>query len=95
MSDCNHNHPNHDEELSRLNRLSGQIEGVKKMIQEQRYCPEIITQLRAIQSATKAVESNILRRHLGACVQEAFSSGEKSASEEKIDELITIFQKLD
>lgn len=89
---CNNQHPDHSDEMSRLNRISGQVEGVKKMIEEQRYCPDIITQLRAIQSATKSIEANILRRHLEACVKDAFANDD---SEEKIDELIKLFKKLD
>ena len=59
----NHN-PNHMENIPRLNRIAGQIEGIKKMIADGRYCPEIISQLRAVRSAVKAVESNILQKHL-------------------------------
>jgi len=92
---CNNNHPDHSAELSRLNRLSGQVEGIKKMIEEHRYCPDIITQLRAIQSAAKAVESNILRRHLEACVKDAFESNDTTHTNAKIDELMNIFKKLD
>lgn len=92
---CDYNHPNHSKELSRLNRLSGQVDGIKKMIEEHRYCPDIIAQLRAIQSAAKAVESNILRRHLEACVKNAFESNDQSQTDIKIDELINIFKKLD
>ena len=92
---CNHNHPDHAEELSRLNRLSGQVDGIKKMIEQRRYCPDIITQLRAIQSAAKAVESNILRRHLEACVKDAFESNDATHTNSKIDELMNIFKKLD
>ena len=65
------------------------------MIEERRYCPDIITQLRAIQSATKAVESNILRRHIGGCVKEAFNSKDQDRTERKIDELMSILKKLD
>ena len=92
---CDHNHPDHSEELSRLNRLSGQVDGIKKMIEGRRYCPDIITQLRAIQSAAKAVESNILRRHLDACVKDAFESNDQSVTDAKVAELMKIFKKLD
>ncbi len=91
---CNSTHPNHSEELSRLSRLAGQIEGIKKMIDEQRYCPDIITQLRAVQSAAKAVETNILRRHLEACVKDAFQTNAETY-QQKIEELIKLFKKLD
>ncbi len=92
---CDNNHPDHSDENSRLNRMAGQVEGVKKMIEERRYCPDIVTQLRAIQSAAKAVESNILRRHLEACVKDTFASNDKEEVEKKINELLKIFTKLD
>ena len=57
-------HPSHIENIPRLNRIAGQIEGIKKMIEDGRYCPEIISQLRAVRAAVKAVESNILQKHL-------------------------------
>lgn len=88
-----HDHPDHSEELSRLNRMAGQVEGIKKMIEEQRYCPDIMIQLRAIQSAAKSVETNILQRHLEACVRETFSSGAGDEQEEKITELMRLFKK--
>ena len=56
--------PNHKHEIPRLNRAIGQLEGIKKMIEEQRYCPDIIVQLKAVRSAIKHVESNILKTHL-------------------------------
>ena len=92
---CNSKHPDHSAEISRLNRLSGQVDGIKKMIEERRYCPDIITQLRAIQSAAKAVESNMLRRHLEGCVKDAFDSNDDAETSQKIDELMQIFKKLD
>ncbi len=96
MTDCcDDNHPDHSEEYARLNRLSGQVDGIKKMIESRRYCPDIITQLRAIQSAAKAVESNILRRHLEACVKDTFAMKDSVKTNAKIDELMAVFKKLD
>ena len=86
-------HPSHKKQLSRLNRISGQVEGVKRMINEQRYCPEIMTQLRAIRSAVKSLESEILKTHLNTCVVDVLSSSSKRKREEQIEELTDIFQK--
>lgn len=86
-------HPCHRENLPRLNRISGQIEGVKKMIEGGRYCPDILMQLRAVRSALRAVESNILQKHLQHCVAESFRTGE--AAEQKIKELKQIFERYD
>ncbi len=86
-------HPNHAENLPRLNRISGQIEGVKKMIEEGRYCPDILIQLKAIRSAIRAVESNILARHLHHCVAQSFAS--TSERDKKIDELKVLFDRFE
>lgn len=83
--------PSHTENLTRLNRISGQIEGVKKMITEKRECPAIITQLRAARSAIKMVESNILKKHLQHCVAQSFISA--ADREAKIEELKKLFDR--
>ncbi len=97
MSDCYNKakHPDHTKEIVRLNRISGQLEGVKKMIEEHRYCPDIITQLRAISSATKSLEARLLETHLGACVASAFQSKDMDEQSQKITELITLFKRYD
>ncbi|MDO5387110.1 MAG: metal-sensitive transcriptional regulator [Pseudomonadota bacterium] len=85
--------PCHTANLPRLNRISGQLEGVKKMIEEGRYCPDILIQLKAIRSAIRAVESNILSVHLQHCVSQSFSSEEER--EQKIEELKTLFDRFE
>lgn len=85
--------PDHSNEIQRLNKISGQIEGVKKMIQDRRYCPDIIIQLKAISSAVKSVESIILKSHLESCIKDAFSTNNLIEQQAKIDELIKLFQK--
>lgn len=90
MKDCCNEHPDHSEETKRLNRASGQLEGIKKMIEERRYCPDIMTQLQAVQSALKSVEANILKRHFESCVKDAFQEGN---ADEKVEELIKLFKK--
>ena len=86
-------HPCHKKQLSRLNRVAGQVEGVRRMIEEQRYCPEIMTQLRAVRSAVKSLEMEILKSHLNSCVVQALSSSNKKEREQQIEELTGIFQK--
>ncbi len=77
--------PDHVGELARVNRALGQLEGVKRMIGERRYCVDILQQLRAIRYAVKAVEVNILKRHLDACVAESFA--DKVERDQKIEEI--------
>tara|TARA_B100000900_G_C20521394_1_gene692316 strand:+ start:200 stop:424 length:225 start_codon:yes stop_codon:yes gene_type:complete len=73
--------------------MSGQIDGIKKMIEDRRYCVEILTQLKAVQSAAKAVEGNILKRHIESCVKDTFVANNASDREKKIDELLNLFKK--
>lgn len=87
------NHPSHTNELGRLNRIAGQIEGIKRMIEEHRHCPDILTQLKAVRSAIRTVEANILETHLNSCVAESLESGDKNAAREKIDEIKDLFKR--
>ena len=70
-------HPCHHQELSRLNRISGQLEGIKKMIEDRRYCPEILVQIKAVRSALRSVENRILQTHIQSCVAQSFESSEE------------------
>jgi DNA-binding FrmR family transcriptional regulator len=83
----------HLEELSRLDKIEGQIRGIKKMIEEKRYCIDILTQLSAVAGAIKKVELNILTRHLKGCVHQSFSEGNLKDREEKIEEIIALLEK--
>lgn len=96
MNECCDNkdkHPSHMSEINRLNRISGQVEGLKKMINDNRYCLEIITQISAVRAALKSVEMNILERHLNSCVADAMNN-EKDRNE-KVREIIQLFKKND
>ena len=84
-------HPCHSKQIPRLNRISGQFEGVKKMIIEGLYCPDILTQMSAIKSAIRAVELEILEEHLNSCVKDAFQNQEKIA--DKITEIKVLLKR--
>lgn len=89
---CGENKPaDHSKELIRINRILGQIEGVKKMIESNRYCPDILIQLKAVRSAIRAVENNIFQTHLYSCVVESFNS--EADKNKKIDEIKDLFDK--
>lgn len=94
-SDCCTEYPSHNSELGRLNRAIGQLEGAKKMIEERRYCPEIIAVLRGARAAIKAVEANMLETHLGSCVADAFDLKDEKNKKQKIDELKELFKRFD
>ncbi len=86
-------HPDYSAELPRLKRLVGQVEGVQRMIEQRRYCPDILAQLRAIRSAAHAIEANILEAHLNACVSEALTHGNKDDRNKKIAELKNLYRR--
>lgn len=82
----------HEEDLVRLRRIEGQIRGIQKMIQEKRYCIDILTQLSSIVGAIKSVEENILSRHLKGCVKLSFNKGSKEDRAKKVDEIIDVLK---
>ena len=86
-------YPYHGEELGRINRAIGQLEGVKRMIEDKRYCPDILTLLRGSRAAIKSVEANILETHLNSCVKNAFKSDDSKDKKRKIQELKEIFKR--
>lgn len=89
------NHPSHEEQLPRLNRIAGQVEGVKKMIQERRYCPDILTQLHAIRAAVRHLEIQMLDTHLSHCVTETFKSKDEEEIKQKIAEIQQILKRFE
>lgn len=86
-------HPDHQKLLPNVNRIAGQIEGVKRMISEKRYCPDILVQLRAIRSAVNTLEASILEAHLGACIKNAFHSNDEKQINDKMLELKELYKR--
>lgn len=86
----------HEDQLVFLKKIEGQVRGVQKMIENKRYCVDILTQLHSIVGAILRVESKILRNHLEGCVAHAMSGKSEIKKKEKIEEvidLITRFRK--
>ncbi|MFO7887611.1 MAG: metal-sensing transcriptional repressor [Eubacteriales bacterium] len=76
--------------LRYLKTTKGQIEGIIKMVEDDRYCVDISTQVLAVQALLKKANNEVLRSHINNCVKEAFDEGN---GEEKVDELMNIFDK--
>lgn len=96
LQECDdRHHPSHVKQLPRLNRIAGQVEGVKKMIQEQRYCPDILTQLHAIRSAIRNLEIQILDAHLGHCVTKTFQQKDQEKQKQKIEEIRQLIKRFE
>ena len=85
--------PNHTTQLQRLRRIEDQIRGVIKMIENKRYCMDILQQTRAISAALKAVENNIMEDHMKSCVATALKSNKKKEQANKIKEVIEVISK--
>lgn len=83
--------PRHDAELEALARIEGQIRGVQRMIQDGRYCIDVLTQTRAIHAALRKVERNVLEGYLNTCARRAFEAGTEEEREEKIREILVLF----
>ncbi|MCF6766596.1 metal-sensitive transcriptional regulator [Thiotrichales bacterium 19S3-7] len=86
-------HPCHTTEIVKLNRAIGQLEGIKRMIDDNRYCVDLLTQLKAVRSAIKRIELNVLQTHMKNCLTEACQSGSNTNVDKKIDELINLLGK--
>jgi DNA-binding FrmR family transcriptional regulator len=76
-----------------LRRIEGQVRGESKMIEDDRYCNDIVTQIEAVRAALARVETDLLRQHLQHCVHEAMSSKNASEQERVIEELVGVFRR--
>jgi DNA-binding FrmR family transcriptional regulator len=79
---------NKDKLLKRLARAEGQVRGIARMVEEDRYCIDILTQLAAVDTALESVALEILEDHVKHCVAGALASGDETDAETKIDELV-------
>ena len=79
--------------LKRLKRIEGQVRGLARMVEEDRYCIDIVTQIAAVRAALRRVEDEVLRDHVAHCVEHAVSSGSKSEQRQKIAELMDVLSR--
>jgi CsoR family transcriptional regulator, copper-sensing transcriptional repressor len=76
--------------INRLSRIEGQVRGVSKMIEDDRYCIDVLTQIRAVRAALARVETNLLKEHLNHCIEDAIVSGNAADQRRKAAELIEL-----
>ena len=79
----------------RLGRIEGQVRGLSKMVDEDRYCIDVVTQISAVRAALRRVEEEVLRDHVAHCVEHAIASGNKTDQRQKITELIDVIGRSD
>ena len=83
-------HPDHSDNSVALRRIEGQVRGVQRMVEEKKYCVDILTQISAIKGALARVEENILRKHLQHCVTDAVKGGTETERQEKLEEIVNL-----
>jgi len=81
--------------VKRLSRIEGQVRGLSRMVDEDRYCIDIVTQIAAVRAALRRLEEEILRDHVGHCVEHAIASGNKAEQRQKIEELMAVVSRAD
>ncbi|MAE16902.1 MAG: hypothetical protein CL923_02050 [Deltaproteobacteria bacterium] len=86
-------HPDHSTQQTRLRRIEGQVRGIQRMVEEGRYCIDIIDQIHAITAALRKVESNILEAHLQHCVHDALHFPNAEDAQRKIREIVQVLNK--
>jgi DNA-binding FrmR family transcriptional regulator len=79
--------------LNRLKRIEGQVAGVARMVEADRYCVDVLTQIQALRAALKSVEAEILKDHIDHCVSNAFTDGDAEDQRQKTHELIKLLQQ--
>ncbi len=79
--------------LKRLKRIEGQVRGLARMVEDDRYCIDIVTQIAAVRAALRRVEEEVLRDHVAHCVEHAVASGDKAEQRQKIAELMGVIAR--
>ncbi|HEV1998879.1 MAG TPA: metal-sensitive transcriptional regulator [Xanthobacteraceae bacterium] len=79
--------------LKRFGRIEGQVRGLARMVEDDRYCIDVVTQLAAVRGALRRVEEEVLRDHVAHCVDHAINSGNKGDQRRKIAELMTVLAR--
>jgi DNA-binding FrmR family transcriptional regulator len=83
----------HEEQLQFLRKIEGQVAGIQRMIEEKRYCVDILTQIRSIIGALHRVEGEIFRKHLDGCVVGALKGKSEAEKQKKINEVVELIDK--
>ncbi len=83
----------HEAQIVRLNRIEGQVRGISKMIQEGRYCVDILTQMKSVSNALARVQENIFKGHLESCVRDSLTGDDPRDREAKVDEMLELLYR--
>ena len=83
----------HEEQLEYLKKIEGQIKGLQKMIQEKRYCVDIVTQIHSVIGALYRVENNVFRKHIEGCVVYSLKGKSETDKQRKISEIVELISR--
>ena len=86
-------HNNKPRLLNRLSRVEGQVRGIARMVEEDRYCIDVLTQIRAVRAALSRVEGELLKDHLNHCIVTAIAGGDPEDQRRKASELIELLER--
>ena len=86
--------PNHEDQLARLSKIEGQLRGVRRMIEERRYCIDIVSQIKAVTAALRQVQMGVLEKHVHHCVADAMGAKDQARLEEQIEEIVQALGKM-
>ena len=81
--------------LKRLSRIEGQVRGIARMVEEDRYCIDVVNQILAVRAALRRAEEEILHDHVGHCVEHAIASGNKLEQRKKVAEIMDVLSRAD
>lgn len=87
-------HAKFSREITRMKRIEGQTRGVVRMMEEERYCIDILQQLSAIEAAVRAAKSKVLEIHAAHCIEDAIKTGDSEGQRQKFRELVDLFEKV-
>ena len=79
--------------VKRLSRIEGQVRGIARMVEEDRYCVDIVTQISAVRAALRKVEEEVLKQHIEHCVEHAITSGDREEQRTKVAELMELLKR--
>ena len=85
--------PSHEDNLVALRRIEGQVRGVQRMVEDRKYCIDILNQIHAIKGALGRVEENILEKHFQHCVTEAVKGSSEEERQQKLDEILKLIHQ--
>jgi len=85
----------HKHQLNRISRMEGQLRGIRNMIEDQRYCIEILQQIKAVRSALKSLELDVINEHMDNCLDEAVSNKDPVTTRRMIKEIKTVLEKIE